>query len=1168
MPDLKTDVVGLLNSDSSKDLSFICRDGEIVQVHSLILIARGCRNLETLTKAAGRIEVEEFSASAVHQFVTFIYTDAVKFHTDSDLLSEILDLSDKFSVHSLKEKIYSHLYDLVSVENVLDLGKLIIKCKNTEFAQKCVEIISDNLDIFPPEKLDDFQLPASVLKRCIDKAVRSSTHTSKESKSIKIVAYNREKNLVGSSVVGKSSLADVNVKSSLSSSTREPSSLVEGRSIRDWVSLDSRANWPKVLPTDFYQLGMAKSRRKAFGVYADPLSPGIEYPNFNIFFEEGVPAKFWLHINTTAVVQFQKQIQRFLAGASSVGEQGGGFECFHVGSLVLARYGVDGQVYRAKVETVGRAGLTVRYIDYGNSASINSCADLYPWDPLLEFIPPQAVLCAFFNAPSDFASLLRLTQEAQREFKSLMAGKKKVAVKQRLSIIPLAMFNQTTCSSSEPEVKVSLINRDGTDVLHMMAKSKEFQKYFDSNIDQMNNPGVVQGNRNANIPSPVHLVNEPFVPVTLDEDQVHMADIAPKVPDLNIWKVQNWLNNHVDGVEEDGPLSVAKKSSNGGKGVAELVEGPSILESIDQVKIKDESDYSDSVVCLDDDLQCGICRVAVEPGKIYRSLNSKDFKLCLQCHQEEVFSNQVKSQQLEYSVKIAQLEMPADVQLSACQVSHVESPHLFHILPLLPQIARLVELEEDLMTIQRLPSIRVQVNVGSVYAVFHEDYWLRVRIEAVSENEDCRIRGQSIDYGYSLSNLASSSLFPLPDGVSRSLPGLAVQCSLSQIKPKDGDVWSPEASQLLRELTDPEVVVEASGLSIGNGNMNVGDLRETTNNLSMCESLVYLNEADIVRNSDLTLWDPMRKAYKTTANNYLLADDDLEVATDGYKSRGKVCAFFSNHGHCFKGSFCPDRHSELRKGAITNDMEETIAELGQQELTLPINRAGVVVKVANIVSPSLFYVSIPHGLKNLNLISEADLTREKSIQFSTFEENLQKSYAGPSKRYLLSSLPSIGEVLVCKSGVAGKWCRVKVQSPDQALEGSASDCSEDLESLRVFLLDYGVTEVVSLHQLRKLEPAFAVLPSQLLACSLDQIRPSGVFWSKESVDYFTSTIKQSPILIARLPSSVSSITPLPVVLQSLGQLSEGEGRDVAELLVEEGHADRGGINILSTIMPG
>merc|ERR1719209_1918946 len=66
-----------------------------------------------------------------------------------------------------------------------------------------------------------------------------------------------------------------------------------------------------------------------------------------------------------------------------------------VGDLILARYSVDGRVYRARIVKGADNTVTVRYIDYGNSEEGLLQSSLYAWDSALEVIPAQALLCCF-----------------------------------------------------------------------------------------------------------------------------------------------------------------------------------------------------------------------------------------------------------------------------------------------------------------------------------------------------------------------------------------------------------------------------------------------------------------------------------------------------------------------------------------------------------------------------------------------------------------------------------------------------------------------------------------------------------------------------------------------------------------------------------------------------
>ena len=151
----------------------------------------------------------------------------------------------------------------------------------------------------------------------------------------------------------------------------------------------------------------------------------------------------------------------------------------------------------------------------------------------------------------------------------------------------------------------------------------------------------------------------------------------------------------------------------------------------------------------------------------------------------------------------------------------------------------------------------------------------------------------------------------------------------------------------------------------------------------------------------------MRADLKTTENNYLTNDDDLEIATCGYKARGKVCQFFRNKGSCYKGDYCEDRHDVLRKGAVTTDREATTMEF-LDDIPLPDCSTTVMVRITEALSPSFFYITLPLGTRDISSLAQSDLTRQKTDKFTQFEDNLQKLYSGPNKRLLLPSLPSTG----------------------------------------------------------------------------------------------------------------------------------------------------------------
>ena len=76
------------------------------------------------------------------------------------------------------------------------------------------------------------------------------------------------------------------------------------------------------------------------------------------------------------------------------------------------------------------------------------------------------------------------------------------------------------------------------------------------------------------------------------------------------------------------------------------------------------------------------------------------------------------------------------------------------------------------------------------------------------------------------------------------------------------------------------------------------------NQLLAHQTVTDTNDDGEKKVKDDSEWDPMVEDYLDEANNYNTNDDDLEQATDGYKSKSSVCQFFQNMGKCYKGDYC------------------------------------------------------------------------------------------------------------------------------------------------------------------------------------------------------------------------------------------------------------------------
>ena len=198
--------------------------------------------------------------------------------------------------------------------------------------------------------------------------------------------------------------------------------------------------------------------------------------------------------------------------------------------------------------------------------------------------------------------------------------------------------------------------------------------------------------------------------------------------------------------------------------------------------------------------------------------------------------------------------------------------------------------------------------------------------------------------------------------------------------------------------------------------------------------------------------------HQYNTNNYLTNDDDLQVATDGYKTRARVCHFFLNQGQCWKGIYCTDLHQKPREGAVTTDQEQVL--VFTRELQLTRSSATHRVLLLHVTSPSCFYLCFPDGTRDVRSLSSSDLTCEFSPRYKTFQENLTNFYEKSPKRFLLSSLPAPGTQMVVK--VNRTWYRARVLLPDIEMD----EYSYDDTRQNVFFVDKGSNETVYLKDMR------------------------------------------------------------------------------------------------------
>jgi len=240
--------------------------------------------------------------------------------------------------------------------------------------------------------------------------------------------------------------------------------------------------------------------QEGFGVWGRPLNPNAEYSENRVYFEGGDPQAFWLCIETEAKRRMQEEIQTMVEESSTVEIQSLG-----VGSLMLARYS-DGQVYRARIVKVLDNTVTVRYIDYGNLEEGLPPSSLYDWQPALEVISAQAMLCCFsLPGGAEFEGVL--DDPDMCAFRDVMTQDfLRVVVKRRLQESNHLMLKGSDIDA--PELEVSLFSKSGTDVIVKLSRHKLLRKYFQRLTDQKSKQQHIDQRPLLKPPPPLHLTGE------------------------------------------------------------------------------------------------------------------------------------------------------------------------------------------------------------------------------------------------------------------------------------------------------------------------------------------------------------------------------------------------------------------------------------------------------------------------------------------------------------------------------------------------------------------------------------------------------------------------------------------------------------------------------------
>ena len=262
-------------------------------------------------------------------------------------------------------------------------------------------------------------------------------------------------------------------------------------------------------------------------------------------------------------------------------------------------------------------------------------------------------------------------------------------------------------------------------------------------------------------------------------------------------------------------------------------------------------------------------------------------------------------------------------------ICHIESSEKFFVHPIQELTMKYEEVQYSLKQMEDLlQSIEiVNIKEGTKCVLRQGSELCRVVVTSAGSDMS-EISLALMDFGTPVTNLINAELFVLPGGWLYDLPALAVPCKLAFVPPLNVNNLA-SSKRILVEKLNYNVIHTAMLLREGDINEIVIFDKETTLNEEIIDTFNSqksretepqgIEEAEIRED-----WNPMNEDYQDLSNNYNTNDNDLQVVTDGYRSKSKICPFFTNSGRCYKGQLCQDIHDLPRAGAVTTDVEEII----------------------------------------------------------------------------------------------------------------------------------------------------------------------------------------------------------------------------------------------------
>ena len=184
----------------------------------------------------------------------------------------------------------------------------------------------------------------------------------------------------------------------------------------------------------------------------------------------------------------------------------------------------------------------VRYVDYGNIEVGLPRKDIYPWESMLEVIPPQAISCCLTKASPTLKEKTDFTVDEILAFYKVMkkSSPMQMSIKESFS-------SPVNGSNSKPGFSVSLRGvNDGLDIVDKLQENYLFHTYFDVEIRSSSlvpcSTKVLLKDLDPCVPTclppePIHLDDLSKVPVDLEDPP---SPIPPKATSKAVNKVWIW----------------------------------------------------------------------------------------------------------------------------------------------------------------------------------------------------------------------------------------------------------------------------------------------------------------------------------------------------------------------------------------------------------------------------------------------------------------------------------------------------------------------------------------------------------------------------------------------------------------------------------------------------